>query len=148
MHGDEAADKKRHARALALDEVTQKLKNEYSEALAALGCMPVVQRVWNYTVEEHVAAARERGIELNARGQELQRDYLNVLRGGTEAELGFVVHILSALLEVDHLGMRHRGILDEAINALTFAEGMLERRQHRRRRATRDAKHTEEERES
>ncbi len=121
-------DEERRARALKLDEVAAKIKAEYGDALAVLGCLPVIQRVWGYTVVEHVENAQSRGIELNPRGQELQREWLDLLLGATPSELALVTAVLDKLLSVDHLGMRHRGLLDEVIVVLTHAETRLETR--------------------
>jgi hypothetical protein len=132
MSADKLTDEQRRERALALDQVAAKIKTEYGDALAALGYMPVIQWISNYSVEDHVAHARSRGIELNLRAQEIQRDYIDALRGASTSELALVTHVLSALLEVDDLGMRHRGVLDELIAVLSTTEATLERKVRQR----------------
>lgn len=124
-------DEQRHERALALDEIAEKIKTEYGDALAVLGCLPVIQRDWGYTVADHVERALSHGVVLNPRGQEIQRDYLDLLRTASITELSVVVRILAALLEVDRLNIPHRNIVHEVINVLVFAEGMLENKKSR-----------------
>lgn len=145
MTADKLTDEQRAARALSLDEVAAKIKAEYGDALAVLGCMPVIQRVESYTVADHVAHARSRGIELNLRAQEIQQEWLNALRGATTAELVIVTRVLSAILEVHDQGMHHRGVLEELIAVLSHTEVSLEFKARRVRRALRDAKRREEE---
>lgn len=145
MDAEKLTDEQRAARALTLVEAAEKIKREYGDALAALGCMPVVQRIEEYSVADHVAHALSLGVVLNHRAQELQRSYLDALRGASTTELALVTRVLSAILEVHDLGMHHRGVLDELIAVLSHTESRLERQARRGRRAERDRKHSEEE---
>ena len=145
---DGLTDEERAARALALDEIAEKIKNEYGDALAVLGCMPVIQRIQDYSVADHVAHALSLGVVLNPRAQELQRDWLDALRGASATELALVTRILSAILEVHDQGMHHRGVLEELICVLTHTETRLESRARQHRRAERYRKYDEVERES
>ena len=123
MTADKLTDEERRARALTLEQITVKLKTEYGDALAALGFMPVVQRVWPYTVESHVENARRRGITIDAGGQYIQRDYLDLLRGASPTELAVVVRVLNALLKFDMLhSTDHHRLVNEIIHILTYAE--------------------------
>jgi hypothetical protein len=131
VNADKLTDEQRRARAITLDEAARKIKAEYGDALAVLGFLPVVQRVWSYTVAEHVDNALSRGIELNPRAQELQREWIDLLNGATPSELALLTAVLDKLLSIDHLGMRHRGLLDEVIFVLTHAETRLETRRKR-----------------
>lgn len=131
MPADKLTDAERRARVLTLNEVARKIKDEYSDALAALGFLPVIQRIWGYTVAEHVENALSRGIELNPRAQELQREWIDLLHGATPSELALVAAVLDKLLSVEHLGMQHRGLLDEVIVVLTHAETRLKARKKR-----------------
>lgn len=105
MTADKLTDEQRRARALKLDEIAVKIKAEYGDVLAVLGFLPVIRRVWGYTVAEHVENALSRGIELNPRAQELQREWIDLLSGATPSELALVTAVLDKLLSVDHLGM-------------------------------------------
>lgn len=145
---DGLMDDERRARALTLDKAAEKIKNEYGDALAVLGCMPVIQRIQDYSVADHVAHALSLGVVLNPRAQELQRDWLDALRGASATELALVTRVLSAILEVHDQGMHHRGVLEELIAVLSHTETTLELKVRRHRRAERDRKHSEVERES
>lgn len=131
MTAEKLTDEERRARALRLDEIAVKIKAEYGDALAVLGFLPVIQRIWGYTVAEHVENALSRGVKLNPRAQELQREWIDLLIGVTPSELALVVAVLDKLLSVDHLGMQHRGLLDEVIVVLTHAETRLQTKEKR-----------------
>lgn len=123
MSGDKMTDEERRARALSLDEAAEKIKAEYGEALAALGCIPVIQRIWPYTVEEHVENARQRGITIDPAGQHIQREYLDLLRGASKTELNIVVSVLTKLLDFDRLrSTDHQRFVNEIICVLSHAE--------------------------
>jgi hypothetical protein len=129
MHVDKLTDEERRARALSIDQINEKIKAEYGDALAVLGCMPVIQRVWGYTVADHVTHALSRGIELNPQAQEIQRDWIDTLRSATTRELGFVVRVLAGILEVHDIGMHHRDVLSELTTVLSHAETTLKWRE-------------------
>lgn len=129
MPADKLTDEERRACSLAIEQINEKIAAEYGDALAVLGVMPVIQRVWGYTVADHVAHALSRGIELSPRGQEIQRDWLDVLRSATTRELSFVVRVLSGILEVHDIGHHHRDVLHELITVLSHAETTLEWRE-------------------
>lgn len=122
----------RRERNAQLAKISAKIKTEHGDALAVLGFMPVIQRVWGYTVADHVANALSRGIKLDRRSQELQRDWLDLLRGATLPELGLVVRVLTTILEVHDQGVHHRDVLAELIAVLSSAEGLLERNEERK----------------
>lgn len=124
--------RQRRERNAELAEISAKIKAEYGDALAVLGYMPVIERVWDYTVADHVAHALSRGIELNERTQEIQRDWLNVLRGASIQEQGIVVRILSGILEVHDIGWNNRDVLSELITVLSHAEVSLEHKEKER----------------
>ena len=120
---EKLSDEERRARALTLDQAAAKIQAEYGDALLLLGCRPVIQRIWPYTVEDHVAFARDRGIILDPSAQQVQRDYLDLLRGATPTELGVVVGVLTKLLEFDRLETTDRQrLIHEIICVLTCAE--------------------------
>lgn len=128
----ELSDQERRTRVLALSKITEKIKSEYGDALAALGALPVVSRVWPYTVEDHVEAARRHGVELDANKQRIQREYLDLLRSASLGELGMLVIVLTKLLKFDRIpGTRHDQLVNEIINVLTCAEGHMEIKERR-----------------
>lgn len=137
MSADKLTDEQRRARALAIDQIHEKIKAEYGDALVTLGMLPVVARVWPYTVEEHVESARRHGVELDTSRQRIQREYLDLLRSASLGELGMIVIVLTKLLEFDRIpGTRYDQLVNEIINVLTCAEGHMEIRE--RREAKRD----------
>ena len=132
MSADKLTNEQRRARALAIDQIHEKIKSEYGDALATLGVLPVVARVWPYTVEEHVESARRHGVDLDAGKQRIQREYLDLIRSASLGELGMMVIVLTKLLEFDRTpGTRHDQLVNEIINVLTCAEGHMAIREHR-----------------
>lgn len=129
---DGLTDEQRRARALTIDEISEKIKNEYGEALATLGMFPIVKRVWPYTVEDHVEHARSRGIKLDPGAQYIQREYLDLIRSASTAELSLLVAVLTKLLDFDRLkSSDHHRFINEIIGILSSAEVRLEVRQER-----------------
>lgn len=125
-------DEERRARALTIDQITQKIKDEYGDALALLGMLPVVERVWPYTVEDHVEFARSRGITLDPDALRIQREYLDLLRSASVRELSFVVKLLTKLLDFDRLKSTDRNrLVHEMICILSSAEVTLTTRRIR-----------------
>lgn len=131
MSVDKLTDEQRRARALSIDQITIKIKEEYGAALALLGALPVVERVRDYTPEEHAEFARERGIELDVNALRIQRDYLALLGSASVGELNVVTRTLNMLLVFDQLvrkpgGNGYADLINELIHMLTFAETMGE----------------------
>lgn len=132
MTADKLTDEQRRARALAIDRVNEKIKAEYGDALATLGMLPVVARIWPYTVEEQVESARRHGVELDVNRQRIQREYLDVVRSASPGELGMMVIVLTKLLEFDRIpGTRHDQLVHEIICVLSCAETFMESREQR-----------------
>ena len=127
MPTDKLTDDERRAPALTPNPVAQKIKDEYGDALASLGMLPVVERVWPYTVEEHVENARRRGITLDADAQRIQREYLDLLRGASLQELNLVADVLTRLLDFDRLkSTDHVRFINEIIAILSHVEVAFE----------------------
>lgn len=123
---NDLSDEERRARALTLDQTAEKIKDEYGDALAVLGCMPAVQRIWPYTVEQYVERARQRGIVLDPDAQHIQREYLDLLRCASKSELRLVVMVLTRLLDFDRLkSTDHHRFINEIIHILAHAETMM-----------------------
>jgi hypothetical protein len=131
MPADELTDEQRRARTRQLQEISEKIKREYGAALAALGALPVVERLRDYTPEQHVEFARSRGIELDVNALRIQRDYLALLGSASVDELRVVAKTLDLLLNFDRLVRKSGGntyfdLLNEIIHMMTFAETMAE----------------------
>jgi len=127
---DGLTDDERRGRTLVIDRICQQIKDEHAELLAELGMIPIVKRVWDYSVEQHVAHARERGIELSLDAQRIQREYLDLLRSASKSELTLVTSLLMMILDLDRARKFHPvDLVNDVISIAVFAEGMLERRE-------------------
>jgi hypothetical protein len=121
---DKLTDEERHARVLITQEIIEKIKNEYGNALAALGKMPVLASIRSYTAEEHAEFARQRGVNLDVNALNIQRDYLDLLSSASASELHVVVRTLDLLLTFNRLAERadYANFINEVISVLSFAE--------------------------
>lgn len=129
MSVDKLTDEQRRARRLSIEQITEKIKVEYGDALALLGMLPLVERVSTYTVEDHVAHAKSRGIELSAEALHIQREWLTVIGSASIGELGVVTRVLSLLLDYDRTDRAsYMNLVNEIIAVLSHAEVMLELR--------------------
>lgn len=125
-------DEQRRARALSIEQAMEKIKAEYSEALAALGVLPTYEWISLPNVEEYVEAARRRGIELDPAAMHLRRELVNVVHSASPSELRVLVAVLSRLLEINRLpSTRWDGLLSELISVLSSAEVTMMRRDER-----------------
>lgn len=131
MPADELTDEQRRERTRQLQEISEKIKTEYGAALALLGALPVVERLRDYTPEQHAEFARERGIELDVNALHIQKDYLALLGSASVGELRVVAKTLDMLLNFDRLvrksgGNKYFDLINEIIHMMTFAETMTE----------------------
>jgi hypothetical protein len=131
VSANKLTDEQRRARTLAIDQISIKIKEEYGDALSLLGALPIIERVRDYTPEEHVEFARQRGIELDVNALRIQRDYLALLGSASVGELNVVTRTLNVLLVFDQLvrkpgGNGYMDLVNEIIHMLTFAETMGE----------------------
>lgn len=129
MSVDKLTDEERQARRLTLGQITTKIKAEYGDALALLGMMPLVERVSTYTVEDHVAHARTRGVELSAEALHVQREWLTVIGSASLGELGVATRLLTLLLDFDRTDRaNYANLVHEIIAMLSHAKTLLELR--------------------